>query len=1051
MADDAFTYKPQDVHYLGFLEAQLRDMQGIDALAYELIQNADDVTGDEDGRFPATHLTFNITDEALIVRNDGVFRDVDFLRLQNVAGGGKRDEAETTGAFGLGFIAVYQVTDRPEILSHGRHWTIHPEAEAAQRILERQTPTEGTCFHLPWAFNEQSIVRRTLRLAAIRPDELDNFAAHIATAMTTAALFLRRLRLLEVQRNGRLLRRIERILTSDGRLQLHDDAGQVAEWKLLHGDFAAAADPLRGQYPWQIEATRHSQVRLALPLGDTPQTPGRFFAGLPTQSTMPLPLYVNADFYPTTDRKRIHFGAGYQGEWNEAAITCAARILADYLPQLPTQLGHRVLWRLLHQTAVTHQQATSGDLPAVLAAFWQTATPTLADLPLVYTVQGNWIRPSAARLGHKLTPASTDLLTNLAVALVHPDLAAYDALLRRPEIGVPDLAVRDIAAALADLGLTRATPLYAAPPCLRQLADWQTLWALLDNLLSHPAHPADREAARQSLRPFALALTRDMILERLDAVYHGRSEAQELFPHLPWLHPALSPDAFPGRFVPPFGARQAVTLLADQSAESLTDDWRMGRLDIPALLRWLEAQSIEIFSDDPTLPAHIRRLPLCPVDGELRPLRDLYLPGGFTDPLKLAGLVDLAAIGGRRQFLQDLGVGELDFATYVHDVMPRVLAANPDAASDARHELVRLLAQRLGEFRDDEELQERLSGLPLVACLDGSFRAATAVYADRAVIALLGEQIHVAEPVESKAVRALHRWLGVRQQPEPADLVAALIAIGRQPDAAHKPLDAATLQRVLALWQPLAELPPDAATTVEMLRPLQNQPVIPNNQGVLTAPARLFLADRPELAARFRALPDPAAQAGVVALSAKMAGITAVIGLRPLSQAATLVVDTGGPAAPDAALRDHIRQRRPLISRLLYAEAKAEATAEAKAEATAEVTAEATAEAPAEANWLDKLQVIRAAWVQVHYHLALGPAEALSTAPEEVTAKWVGETAVLYVTYAGNAVPWTAVARELAQALKPGRAIGLALGLKEILAAPTFAAAAQILTELGYN
>ena len=220
-----------------------------------------------------------------------------------------------------------------------------------------------------------------------------------------------------------------------------------------------------------------------------------------------------------------------------------------------------------------------------------------------------------------------------------------------------------------------------------------------------------------------------------------------------------------------------------------------------------------------------------------------------------------------------------------------------------------------------------------------------------------------------------------------------------------------------------------------MLRPLQNQPVIPNNQGVLTAPARLFLADRPELAARFRALPDPAAQAGVVELSAKMAGITAVIGLRPLSQAATLVVDTGGPAAPDTALRDHIRQRRPLISRLLYAEAPAEAPAEATAEA----------------NWLDKLQVIRAAWVQVHYHLALGPAEALSTAPEEVTAKWVGETAVLYVTYAGNAVPWTAVARELAQALKPGRAIGLTLGLKEILAAPTFAAAAQILTELGYN
>jgi hypothetical protein len=42
MNNNQFTYKAQDVNYLGFLEAQLRDLQGIDTLAYELIQNADD-------------------------------------------------------------------------------------------------------------------------------------------------------------------------------------------------------------------------------------------------------------------------------------------------------------------------------------------------------------------------------------------------------------------------------------------------------------------------------------------------------------------------------------------------------------------------------------------------------------------------------------------------------------------------------------------------------------------------------------------------------------------------------------------------------------------------------------------------------------------------------------------------------------------------------------------------------------------------------------------------------------------------------------------------
>ncbi|MCP5098484.1 MAG: hypothetical protein GY943_23285, partial [Chloroflexi bacterium] len=109
MSESDFSYKSQNVNYLGFLEAQLRDLQGIHTLAYELIQNADDVK-DEDGRSQTTWLTFDITDDALIVENDGVFRAVDFERLQNLAGGGKRDEAGTTGAFGIGFIAVYQIT-----------------------------------------------------------------------------------------------------------------------------------------------------------------------------------------------------------------------------------------------------------------------------------------------------------------------------------------------------------------------------------------------------------------------------------------------------------------------------------------------------------------------------------------------------------------------------------------------------------------------------------------------------------------------------------------------------------------------------------------------------------------------------------------------------------------------------------------------------------------------------------------------------------------------------------------------------------------------------
>src|SRR5690606_37545831 len=151
------------------LEAQLRDIQGIETLAYELIQNADDVQAGETGA-DLSWIAFDVTTEALLVSNAGVFRPLDFARMQRLAGGGKREEAGTIGAFGLGFLAVYQITNRPEIFSGNRHWIIRPEAPPGERIEERQVETTDTRFRLPWAFDDSSPVRRRLRLPAIEPE-----------------------------------------------------------------------------------------------------------------------------------------------------------------------------------------------------------------------------------------------------------------------------------------------------------------------------------------------------------------------------------------------------------------------------------------------------------------------------------------------------------------------------------------------------------------------------------------------------------------------------------------------------------------------------------------------------------------------------------------------------------------------------------------------------------------------------------------------------------------------------------------------------------------
>ncbi len=1020
MTQNDFTYKSQDVNYLGFLEAQLRDLTGIDILTYELIQNADDVQGD-DGRFPTTTLSFDITDEALIVENNGVFRSVDFDRLQNLAGGGKREEAGTTGAFGIGFVAVYQITDAPEIFSNGIHWRIRPDAEPAQRIEERQAETEGTCFRLPWAFDARSPVRRALRMEAIEKEQLDDLAGMVAAATETAALFLRQLQLLEVKRNGRLLQRIQRITPFADEIVLQGLHGTTT-WLLMQGDFATEAAQLRAQFPWQIEEKRRSDVRIAVRTSGLDRQ-GRLFAVLPTDSTMPLPLYINADFYPTTDRKRIHFGSDYQSEWNRAAIRCAALTLCSQFDTLPQQLGPFDFWELIQKMAYTQQLANEGELPDVYAVFWQSVAPTLHNKPIIFTVEDQWRLPAEVRLpGRRVGETAVSLLTSLNVPILHPDLDSHSQLMQQPEIGAVNLSIQDVTNALLQFKLIGSIPLFTAPIFLRDVDALQSLWNLIDSLLRKVLYPQEKEAALNMLQQFSLVLTEVMTLEQITHVYRGKSEAKKLFPNVLWVHESVPESSFPGQYINNFGVRQAVDMLAEMPLDQLENAWRMGRLDVAGIFRWFESNQIEIFADDPALQQEIRRLPLVPVDGELRPLSHLYIPGGFEDPLKVSGTVDLDAIGGRPQFLHDLGVQELDFETYLYEQLPHILTQRLDIPSDARHRLVQLLAERLGEFRDDRDLQLQLSELPLVACLDGSFWAANTVFAKRDVKRLLGEQVHIAEPVETESVKALHRWLGVRDEPVAVDIVKSLLSVSQtQGDVLP---DEPTQQRLRQCLQQLNSMMVEKNISRLDLSSLKGKKVFPNRTGRLVEPSRLFRGDQVELVERFSDLDEY-----LLIETDGVEEITAVLNIKPLSQAVKLQVVDAIDAVEAMSIQQRIVRRRPLIDRLLQAEA-------------------VPGDQPFSTAFLENVRVLKLPELNIQYWLTVD-GRTLKTESEAVSVKFDAAIDVLYVE---DATTWALIARELAFAIKGSQAVGgLAIGIKEVLAANTFGTASRILDELGYQ
>ncbi|CAG2197041.1 SACS [Mytilus edulis] len=97
----------------------------------EILQNADDAGATEvhflyDMRHHQTKYIFNdnwkpLQGPSLIVFNDAYFTANDLDGIKNLGIGSKTEEATKTGQFGIGFNAVYHITDVPTFMSAGKH------------------------------------------------------------------------------------------------------------------------------------------------------------------------------------------------------------------------------------------------------------------------------------------------------------------------------------------------------------------------------------------------------------------------------------------------------------------------------------------------------------------------------------------------------------------------------------------------------------------------------------------------------------------------------------------------------------------------------------------------------------------------------------------------------------------------------------------------------------------------------------------------------------------------------------------------------------------
>lgn len=792
--------------YLDTLATTLRDLGGATTIPHELTQNADDAGN-------ATTVRFRVTEDALTVWNDGTFTDCgedgdncpwpkrcDLHAFRRFAGRTKAGDASTTGAFGVGFTSVYQITDAPELLYGDEHWILNETAQEDQRLRScdgqcaRVHGSPGTTFVLPWA-RAASPLREKLEVPPVSDETIAELETALIEDARATVLFLQHVTSIELE-TTRGSFRIEREDVADGVI-VHDGASST-RWLTIQSDFQTDARLLVERADGLIHPERPTTVTVAVPLDEGIKS-GVLYATLPTQTPSGLPGNVNAAFFPSTDRKTVRFeSSGYHSEWNRAAISAVAGGIAKEAGNIADRLGVPAFWEFLGGITDLNGGAST-DQQNHAATYLNALRLVVPHLPVVDTIGGTCALPKDV-----LLPTGTELYeSGEALAKIGLPMVAQH-LHRRlhtnavyTEYGISRLTGRDVVEQLKSKGITEAFDSSDGPldrdeliHILDVLERLQGKVANLDGIGDVAIVPCRNGMVAPPSQVVWPASEDDGTLFELLVGDLLIADVETIETHCPGLREAC----------PPLDVPCAARILHGVDAEEL------GVL-ADTLLEWLNRNLAGI--TDVTTRQKIAELPIFPTASGFAPLTKLSLPNDFRDPIGVASLVAVTAARDYRKLLSELGARPLDIVDYIHlHALPAVEARR--ISIDEASELLKLIAAHQEELAT---LQNSLASATLVPCTDGQLHPAPGVHLPSRDISTLAPDLPVA--LEGIAPPVLE-WLGVQKVPSDHALTVAVQRLAR---ADGNP-DASVVVAVLHTLQARERLPgspPELLTTQRWL------------------------------------------------------------------------------------------------------------------------------------------------------------------------------------------------------------------------------------------
>jgi hypothetical protein len=785
----------------------LADVPGPEQLVYELIQNADDSTD-------AAKAEFIFTNDELTVTNDGSFkkcsdlatpssscdyghedRRCDFHRILLMQNAEKTLEADTTGAFGVGFNSVYRLTDSPELISAGIHWRLEDwrdedRVKVCDGGCERGCESAlGTTFVLPWATETKSEGRTTFEQPPITPAKIDEYEAAALTGVPQALLFNRNLtKISVVTRDGP-----PKVFTKtcDGDTVIIGLPNETERWRIFRGDFDDEAKSLREKFPevFKRSAKKPSTVEVAI-REDEGDTAGRVHVTFPTQQWTHLPLHINAEVFPDKARLRLRTEQE-RGQWNRAAMAEAGRIIADKIIEIRNALDSPLRFWDIVSSSWKVRDREEDELG--LTSYWHHyLLDALRPEKVIWSNSEEWLTPDEVRsrpTNQNLEADATGddeavtVLGRLGINTVHRQIQQNtdDDLLE--ELEVAKLELSDITEALTRLGVADSSITENIETNVGGKDALAVLWQECNRLLE-----PDRRGA--GFREVALWPTTDgsyLPATEMRRTAENDDETQRLVQVLgldmAFLGNAMAADLDKLRNLVDKPSLKDMVLALESLIESNEDQpTEVGNEDRKALFRWVLDREKEIEGDS-SLKVRLRALPLYPSGSGLRSLEGAFLPSKFRDPLDFASIIDTEGLGDAKRLLKALEVDELDFKTYCTIFLPELFDSG-DVDADQRRRLASELAKHLDEIRQDNLVRNALRRLPIVecACDEPTFLAGDQVYFESDLVTtILGGQAPVAIEPGGDNVRGLLKELGVRTDPRSSDVVEAARRVSQLP------------------------------------------------------------------------------------------------------------------------------------------------------------------------------------------------------------------------------------------------------------------------------